>query len=352
MLKRIISLLLVCAMLLPCLAGCSSDTDSGSNTPVSTTPTVTWEPENVGITEEFISALDQSLIMLINSENCYVKGLLQVMDSPAPIRMGETLYIPAAFVAKSLGAEATWNEDTRTLTVVWNDLTLEVTDGKDQILVNGQSIALGSTTVTLGSDPLIPAEPYCQALGQTVSCKGDLVIVGADPDTAAQGIPEAVSGSVYSAVGANLAPVSAITDPMAGQGSYAQRAARSKSIVIDPSLAPLQTNPDELVAAAGCLYIENLSIQAAVNDFYDCSMTVYNYLGYGYGSVEVYDKDDNLVEIEQIKPFEGQKSSVIGAVTDVWVLMEDMEKAISNGNLDYLNYKTTLNSSLSTSVTT
>ena len=371
--NRLLSLLLIAALILPCFSACASDTaGSSSKSPtiqgVYTGDGVPGEDSDVtgqtpseqgtltvavqddaGLTPNFIDTLNSSLIMLVNSDNSYVQGTLtSIQGGSTPAMINDTLYLPAAFVSEAFGAETSWDETAQTLNVQWDSNTMSITADADSIIVNGSTIALSSASVIENDVLLTPAEPLCQGLSQNMYCSDDLLIVGPDLSTSKQDVPEDSLNTVFSALSTKLAfsQVGGLTT--GSKKTYEEWTQCTKSIVIDPTLAPWSSAKDELAASSGSLYIENISITPAEQDTYNCTMDVYNYLGYTYGSVEVYDANDRLKEVEQIKPFSGQKDSITGAICDVCILMGDVQKAIANQSLDYLNYKTKLNSQIDT----
>lgn len=345
--KKYLSFLLVICLLMSCFTACdfggnsegNDDGDSSGKDKLKVTA-----KEDVGIPDEWIEAMDDALILLEDSHLSFVQGELCDENGGVPIRMDGKLYLPALFVAESLGAETEVKKDGNELTVQLEETTIELIADAFELIVNGKSQSLDTPVVLENSELMVPATPYCQALGYDMRDEDGLIFISNDLEAAEQGASAQSVGLVHSAVRAQLTPVSG--GLFQGEGTYDQRKACSEIVVIDPTLAPWSSPAGELAAVSGCLFIEDLSITMASEDQFDCSMTVYNYLGYTYGSVEVYDSDDNLVELEQITPFEGQKDSITGAFCDIGTLMSDIQKAVTNLDLDHLNYKSSLNSSI------
>ena len=347
-LKRIISLLLLVSMILGCFVGCDQgnserDDGRGSGSSGKNKLKVTAQ-EDVGISKELIRALDEALILLEGSNLVFVDGKVCDADGVAPSRLNDVLYLPAKYVAECLGAETKLNKDGTKLSVQLGKTKVDLLADAFELTVNGKSVSMESPVMLEDAIFSVPAEPFCEALGQTIRQDNGLIYISNDLAAAEDGVSADVVGMVGSAVRAQLTPVSG--GLFEGEGNYDQRKDCSEVMVIDPTLAPWSSPEGELAAVSGSLYIEDISITMANEDEFDCSFTVYNYLGYTYGSVEVYDSDDQLVELEQISPFEGQKSSITGAFCDIGVLMSDVKKAVTNLNLDHLNYKSSLNSSI------
>ena len=362
MMKRFASILLILALLVPTLCACG---DSGAGEKGSEKePSLNGENQlqnsgetgvsvefegNLGITDAFVNALSAALVMRLNSSYSYIGGEISAIDdNAAPLLIDHTLYLPAAFVAKSFGAETRWDPEAQTLSAQWDTHSMTICAGDEFITVDGTKIHLPTTSVIENKVLLTPAEPLCESLGQTVEQADDLVIIGNNLADLTEGVSEEARTLVFSGMDAKLTAVKGWDFDSAKTKTYEEWVACTKSIVLDPTMAPWSSPKDQLAAVTGSLYVENISITAGANDTYDCSMDVYNYLGYTYGAVEVYDSDDRLIEVERVKPFSGQKDSVVGAVCDVGVLMSDITKAIKHWDLDYMNYKTSLNSEIQT----
>lgn len=341
--KRIIALLLLTAMTVSLLAGCGGESgETGGSQPQETEGTALQEVTEPGMTEKFRSALEQALIMLTDSENCYVNGAKALVEDVLPVSLDQILYVPAAFVAESLGA--TVQADGEMLTVTYEGNTVQIGKNAGTITVNGTDIALPLGTAFTEEGVLVPAEEYCEALGTELHCQNGLILIGDGLEAGLGAATAEESQLMMSALQADLAPVSGMAVQV--DGSYGDRSAVSSYIAIDPLDYPYSTEPDTLVAYAGSLYVENLSVDYSMEEkMYIVSMTVYNHLGYCYGSVEVYDENDNLKELERINPYEGQKSSVVSTLSDVAILAMDSGKALWNWDIDYLGYRTDLNSS-------
>lgn len=333
MTKKIISLLLVLVIVTGLLTGC------GESGPSATQPAE--QTAKFGITKEFQTALNNAVILLTDSENCYVTGTKTLVDDMLPIQLGSVLYIPAVFVAKSLGATVVSQEGT--LRITYGENTLELSPESESMTVNGSQVSLPMGAVFTEDGVLVPAEVYCQSLGTQLYSEDGLILIGDELEAGIAAATPEESQLMMSALRADLTPTLGMAVPV--NGSYADRSAVSYYLALDPLDLPYSTEKDTLVACAGNLYVENLTVDYSLEEqLYTVTMTVYNYLGYCYGSVEVYDKDDLLLELERINPYQGQKSSVVSAFTDIAQLAMDTGKAVWNWDIGYLNYRTDLNS--------
>lgn len=360
MMKRIMSLFLVLAILVPTLCACS-DSGSGEKRPRKKSDGISETQQNnpngtgvaveidgdLGITDEFVEMLSASLVMRLNSSYSYRGGAVSANDeNAAPLLIDNALYLPAAFVAKSFGAETEWDPENQMLSVWWDDHSMTICATDEYMVVDGENAPLPSTSVVENNVLLTPAEPLCDELGQTVEQVDNLVIIGDGLSEVTKGISEDAKTLVFSSMDARLGTVNGWEFDSSRTRTYEEWVACTKSIVLDPNMAPWSSPKDQLAAVTGSLYVENISITPAANDTYDCTMDVYNYMGYTYGAVEVYGPDDRLLEVERIKPFAGQQASPVQAVCDVGVLMGDVAKAWKHWDLDYMDYKSSLNSEI------
>lgn len=352
--RRMLSLLLVMTWMLSCLSGCArgmkdNAEDTDKEKPPKEEGHVVEMLDDFGLSETFVRTLSRGIIFLLESANSYVKGQLTMIDGgAAPVLIDEILYLPAAFTAQAFCADSSWDEERKTLCIQWEDNSMTIVANEESMILNENSVKMEGAAVLENGVLLVPAQALCQEFGRSIHKEEDLVIIGESFTEAKKDVPEGTVNLVMSSLRSRLSPVSgAEVDSESGK-TYADWARCTQSIVIDPSMAPWTSKDGELAAVSGSLYVDSISITPTEGDSFDCTMTIYNYLGYTYGSVEVYNSDDGLEEIERIKPFSGQKTSVTSAVCDIGILMNDIQKAVKNWDLDHLNYKSELNSQINT----
>lgn len=343
MLKRLIALLGVALILFSCVACSSNESerhhhrdDDGDDREA--LPDV----ETFEITKAFENAMDESLILLIDSNLCYVSGERTEINGVAPCYIGEYLFLPVIFVAESLGAE--FSTDGEVITVNYGDITVEIPLSGESLTVNGEEVELELGTVTLEYGTLVPAEDYCAALEEELMVDDGLILIGDGLSDAVATVPEEGVNMAFSAIRADLNPVAAAISAggvYSGDATYADRCQYGETITIDVDIVPCQSEYGDLVGRAGSLYVEDLVVTPsdALPGGHKVTMTVYNCQGYTYGSVEVYDKNDQLVEFERVTPYQGAKDSVVGLVTDAAIIAKDMYQAITDPNLEYQDYR-------------
>lgn len=345
MLKRLLALLLALLVAFSCVACTAEDDDDdrrGSRKDRDDEEEEYADVETFGITESFENAMDGALIMLADSEHCYVAGQRTAVTGSCPAFIGEYLFLPAAFVAESLGADVAVGDTA--ITVEYGDITVEVPVSGEYLIVNGEEVALELGTVTLENGTLVPGEEYCAALGEELLVDDGLILIGQNLADAVDTVPEEGVNMAFSAMRAELDPVGAVVSTggtMVSGATYAERAEYSETITIDVDIVPCQSEYGDLVGRAGSLYVEDLVVTPSdtLPGGHKVTMTVYNCQGFTYGSVEVYDKNDQLVEFERIQPCRGMKDSVVSLVTDAAIIAKDVYQAITDPNLEYQDYR-------------
>ena len=76
--------------------------------------TVSWDNETRTVTA---TKADTTIILITDSKNAFRNGQLIVLDVPSRIINGRTM-VPGRFVGESLGATVSWEQDTRTVTIL------------------------------------------------------------------------------------------------------------------------------------------------------------------------------------------------------------------------------------------
>lgn len=342
MLKRLIALLGTALILLSCVA-CTApesgrrhdrdDDDDREDLP---------DVETFEITQAFENAMDTSLILLADSNLCFVAGERAEINGVAPCYIGQHLFLPVIFVAESLGAE--FATDGNVITVTYGDITVEVPLTGDSLTVNGEEVELELGTVTLEYGTLVPAEDYCAALEKELLVDDGLILIGDGLSDAVDTVPEEGVNMAFSAIRADLNPVAAAisnSGAYTSDATYQDRCQFGETITIDVDIVPCQSEYGDLVGRAGSLYVEDLVVTPSdtLPGGHKVTMTVYNCQGYTYGSVEVYDKNDQLVEFERVVPFQGAKDSVVSLITDAAIIAKDVYQAVTDPNLEYQDYR-------------
>jgi len=308
-------------------------------------------PDPLDIPADLVSVLDRALILRPDCCFAFLQGKRTALAGPTPIQMEGILMVPALFTLESLGGKVTKAlSEAGSCTILWGDTELVLEKGSQTAICNGKSKNLSTAVVSQEGDLLVAIADLQALLGLTYICRDDLIFIGPDVAQIAQATGDSAA-LIFSALDAELQndfEVAASLGAIDQSAGYLDRSLRAESLVLTADMIPYTSKNGETVAVAGSLYVEDLKVEGSgtSDDYYTCTMTVYN-TGYTYGSIEAYDKDDNLIEFERIKPFDGQKASVSKAFTDVIVLGEDIVQAIGDKSLAHLDYRSSLNASSS-----
>lgn len=93
----------------------------------------------------------------------YVNGKEPVMDVRPFIKEGRTL-VPVRAITEALNADITWDAETRTVTIVRDDVTVVLTLGSNIALVNGEEVVLDVTANSIEGRTMVPARFVSTAL--------------------------------------------------------------------------------------------------------------------------------------------------------------------------------------------
>lgn len=96
---------------------------------------------------------------------------------------GRTL-VPMRTIFEALGANITWNNETRTATATKNDIIIEITIDSNKMLKNGEAIELDVPARLRGARTLVPVRAVSEGLGAKVDWNNDLwqVIITGSPE--------------------------------------------------------------------------------------------------------------------------------------------------------------------------
>ena len=120
------------------------------------------EPGNFVLVED---ADVKKIELQIDNKTTAVNGADNVSDV-APQIIADHTYLPARFIAETLGCEVAWNEATRTVTIVKDNAVLELSIDKE---IEG----FGLAAVIREDRTLVPIRYIAEALGANVIWKPD-----------------------------------------------------------------------------------------------------------------------------------------------------------------------------------
>ena len=106
--------------------------------------------------------------MTVNSATAYVRGLATTLDAAPIIRNSRTM-LPVRFVAENLGASVAWDDATKTVTIESSTTSLEIVIGANTAKVNGETKELDSPAFIENSRTYLPVRFVAESLGAEVS---------------------------------------------------------------------------------------------------------------------------------------------------------------------------------------
>lgn len=110
---------------------------------------------------------NNKIILTINEKKVVLFGK-KVENDAAPVIRNDRAMLPSRFVAESLGATVQWNEKSQQVTITKDDITIVITIGSDDALVNGEEITIDSPAFIENDRTYTPIRFVSEELGATV----------------------------------------------------------------------------------------------------------------------------------------------------------------------------------------
>jgi hypothetical protein len=106
-------------------------------------------------------------------------------DAPAYIKGGVTL-VPVRAISESLGAEVTWDNESKTVTITkGGDTVIELSQGSTTALVNGEPVAITSPSEVTCGRTYLPLRFLAELLDFQVSWDGENEVIDIEDEDAA-----------------------------------------------------------------------------------------------------------------------------------------------------------------------
>lgn len=112
------------------------------------------------------------IVLKIGKTEANVYGEVKSNDV-APIIRNDRTMLPARFVAENLGATVRWDNDTRTVTIIKEDIKIVITIDSQTALVNSKAIVLDSPAFIENDRTYTPLRFIAEKLGGAVDWNGD-----------------------------------------------------------------------------------------------------------------------------------------------------------------------------------
>lgn len=110
------------------------------------------------------------IVLIPNSSTALVNNLETVLDG-APFIKPDTgrAVVPIRFVSEQLGAKVEWLKETRQVKIAFDDITIILTIGSNQVLVNGALVVIDSPAEIVGGRTYVPLRFVSETLGATAT---------------------------------------------------------------------------------------------------------------------------------------------------------------------------------------
>ena len=117
---------------------------------------------------EVTPAEKTEIVMVIGSSEPTINGEVAPIDVPAMIIDDRTL-TPARFVAEALGAKVEWDDETRTVTITKDEYKIVLVIDSNIAEINGEQVEIDVPAQIIDDRTLTPARLVAEALGAVVS---------------------------------------------------------------------------------------------------------------------------------------------------------------------------------------
>ncbi|MDK2888480.1 MAG: hypothetical protein PWP72_1358 [Thermoanaerobacter sp.] len=111
-------------------------------------------------------------ILVLHQVPVYLNGERLFFDVPPLMDNGRTL-VPMRRIFEALGAEVSWNEETRTVTATRGERTVSLALGQKEAVVNGKTLPLDAPARAVEGRTMVPLRFVGEALGAAVTWQGN-----------------------------------------------------------------------------------------------------------------------------------------------------------------------------------
>ena len=116
---------------------------------------------------EEVDLTKNQIILTVGKKEATVFGETKINDV-APLIKDDRAYLPARFVAENLDAEVYWDDTTKTVTIIGENVKIEFSVGEDYALVNGEQVKLEIPTFIENDRTYTPVRLIAENLGTAV----------------------------------------------------------------------------------------------------------------------------------------------------------------------------------------
>lgn len=126
-------------------------------------------------TTSLTALADDGIMVFLNGD------IVDFKDQTPVISEGRTL-VPLRGILEEMGAKVDWDGDTRTATVIYGDITTNITIGQKALYKNGEKIDLDVPAQLINSRTMVPIRAISESFGVKIGWSGDIrgVVISTD----------------------------------------------------------------------------------------------------------------------------------------------------------------------------
>lgn len=135
------------------------------------------------LSSENLAIAKGKTMLMVNRNVAFVDGVRTYVDpqnaSVKPMIVADRTLVPLRFIAESIGAEVSWDQNARTATVVLDGKTVTATEGENAIYVDGARVETEAGAQIINDRTMLPLRAVCEALGKTLTWDSrGLIVIG------------------------------------------------------------------------------------------------------------------------------------------------------------------------------
>ncbi len=130
--------------------------------------------------------LEDSIAMYPKSQYALVDNQVSIIDPDndliTPFIQNGRILVPVRFISEALGAKVSWNQNEKTVGIVYGDKTIRIRIYSQTMSINNGTVKLDVPAMITGGRTFIPARALSEALGKEVFYDKGLVVISSRPD--------------------------------------------------------------------------------------------------------------------------------------------------------------------------
>lgn len=119
-----------------------------------------------------MTKLDSGVALLVGNSNAYAKKALTKVDSAneavMPVIVNSRTLVPVRFISENFGADVSWNETERKVTVTIDGKVIELVIDNPEMTVNGNTQTLDAAATIINDRTMLPLRALVETLGKNV----------------------------------------------------------------------------------------------------------------------------------------------------------------------------------------